>query len=113
MLCFFTGAYLYIESSRPRKQGDSAVLQSQEIPTKPVYCFVFWYFMHGVNVGSLNISYQLQNSNIKRQLWSMSGEQGRQWKQSYAEINVIPNNFHVSGNYGVIVRSHCHNGNEL
>ena len=96
---FFTGSYLYIESSLPRKQGDNAVLQSQEIPipqNSGKYCFVFWYFMHGATVGSLNISYQLQNDNRKTQIWSKSGEQGRIWKQAFAEISVIPSSFHVS-----------------
>ena len=31
--------------------------------------------------------------------------QGRQWKQSNAKINVIPNNFHVSFIHGVMERS--------
>lgn len=91
-----TGTYLYIETSAPRKQGDTAVIQSQEIPINPQYCFSFWYFMHGTSVGSLNVSYQLQNTPVTRQVWTMSGDQGSIWKQATVNIGNTPESFHVS-----------------
>lgn len=94
--CFISGTYLYIETSSPRKQGDNAVIQSQEIPINPQYCFSFWYFMHGSSVGSLNVSYQLQNTPTTKPVWSMSGDQGSIWKQATVNIKNTPESFHVS-----------------
>lgn len=89
------GNFLYIETSAPRRQGDTAVIQSQEIPVNPAYCFSFWYFMHGSSVGSLNVSYEM-NGLPGRQVWTLSGEQGSQWKQAAVDIGNTPQSFHVS-----------------
>lgn len=55
------GFYMYIETSRPRKEGDQARLVSPffnvapknpyGITNPPAYCFGFYYHMYGKHIG--------------------------------------------------------------
>ena len=57
----FQGFYMYIETSRPRKEGDQARLVSPffnvapknpySISNPPAYCFGFFYHMYGKHIG--------------------------------------------------------------
>ncbi len=57
----FSGFFMYIETSRPRKDGDTARLLSPtfsvtpknpvSITSPPVYCFSFYYHMYGKHIG--------------------------------------------------------------
>lgn len=57
----FQGFYMYIETSRPRKDGDQARLISPlfnvapknpyGITNPPAYCFGFFYHMYGKHIG--------------------------------------------------------------
>lgn len=57
----FQGFYMYIETSRPRKEGDQARLISPlfnvapknpyGITNPPAYCFGFFYHMYGKHIG--------------------------------------------------------------
>lgn len=61
--CLFQGFYMYIETSRPRKEGDQARLVSPffnvapknpySISNPPAYCFGFFYHMYGKHIGEL------------------------------------------------------------
>ena len=45
---FTEGYYLFIETSRPRQPGDTALLSSPVFPaTYAGKCFQFWYHMYG------------------------------------------------------------------
>ena len=90
----FIGYYMYIETSRPRKQGDNAILQSQSIPNAE-YCFKYWYNMNGAAVGSLNVSYSYSDGTRKL-LKSISGGQGPNWKQALVPISTAYQDFSVS-----------------
>ena len=51
---FFTGKYLYIEASSPRRPGDAASLVSPLLSQQP-HCLKIWYHMYGKAVGQLNV----------------------------------------------------------
>lgn len=63
----FQGFYMYIETSRPRKEGDQARLISPffnvapknpyGITNPPAYCFGFFYHMYGKHIGKLHSLY--------------------------------------------------------
>ena len=85
---------MFVESSRPRVQGDNAMLMSQLIPNSSPMCFTYWYNMHGSSVGALNIRMLIKGGEVQN-LTSITGDQGTGWKQgktnignSYADFNV-------------------------
>lgn len=88
------GYYMYIETSRPRRQGDKATLQSQNIPNAN-YCFKYWYNMNGASVGSLSVSY-MYSDGTKKTLKSLNGSQGANWQQGMVSINDAFQDFTVS-----------------
>lgn len=62
------GYYMYIETSRPRQDGDKARLltptfnsnakSSASVSNSPAYCFSFYYHMYGKHIGkTLKIEY--------------------------------------------------------
>lgn len=63
-LCYFTGYYLYIESSAPR--GKVAQLKSPLLPPagENGYCLKIHYHMFGATLGSLNISLHSVESRV-------------------------------------------------
>ena len=68
----YTGHYMYIEASSPRKLGDNARLSS------PIYskstvpsCLKFWYHMYGSTMGTLNV-YAVLSGRYQR-IWTQSG----------------------------------------
>ena len=71
---------MYIETSRPRKPGDYARL---ETPTHQATngngkCLKFWYHMYGSGIGRLNI-YIKRGQSLGTPAWTMSGNQGNRW----------------------------------
>lgn len=60
--CCLSGFYMYIETSRPRLEGDKARLlsptfnmnsktSSSSVTNNPTYCFAFYYHMYGKHIG--------------------------------------------------------------
>ncbi|XP_038632257.1 MAM domain-containing glycosylphosphatidylinositol anchor protein 2 isoform X2 [Scyliorhinus canicula] len=95
------GFYMYIETSRPRTEGERARLLSPIFSTLPknpygstnsAYCVSFYYNMYGKHIGTLNVFLRFKGfkgSTITENLiWTMSGNQGEQWM--YANININP-----------------------
>ncbi|XP_056152112.1 MAM domain-containing glycosylphosphatidylinositol anchor protein 2 [Lampris incognitus] len=94
------GFYMYIETSRPRLQGDKARLltptfnvgskNSYGAPTpNPSYCFAFYYHMYGKHIGTLNVFLrQKAQAATDTAIWSLSGNQGDRWRQ--AKVNIHP-----------------------
>ncbi|XP_016522167.1 MAM domain-containing glycosylphosphatidylinositol anchor protein 2-like isoform X5 [Poecilia formosa] len=93
--------YMFIETSRPRLEGDKARLMSPtfNINTKsvssssasknPTYCFTFYYHMFGKHIGALNIFLRLKGQMLTDTLiWSLTGNQGNYWQQ--ARVNIHP-----------------------
>lgn len=77
---------MYIETSAPRRQGDKARLISPTYPPTMGRCMTFYYHMHGVGIGSLNI-YLRQNTRLRPPIWSESGEKGTRWNAAQVTLN--------------------------
>ncbi|XP_054017601.1 MAM domain-containing glycosylphosphatidylinositol anchor protein 2 isoform X3 [Melanerpes formicivorus] len=91
------GFYMYIETSRPRLEGEKARLVSPVFSVAPknpygatntAYCFSFYYHMYGQHIGSLNVYLRLKGQTaIENPLWSSSGNKGQHWNQARVNIN--------------------------
>nr|XP_046228166.1 MAM domain-containing glycosylphosphatidylinositol anchor protein 2-like isoform X8 [Scatophagus argus] len=92
------GFYMYIETSRPRKEGDQARLVSPffnvapknpyGITNPPAYCFGFFYHMYGKHIGTLNAFLRQKGQTTSEgPVWSLSGNQGDRWKQAKVSIH--------------------------
>ncbi|XP_028832580.1 MAM domain-containing glycosylphosphatidylinositol anchor protein 2 [Denticeps clupeoides] len=94
------GFYMYIETSRPRVEGDKAQLLSPSfnvapknpygtVTANPTYCFSFYYHMYGKHIGMLNIYLrQKGQTGPDSSIWTLKGNQGDRWKQ--AKVNIHP-----------------------
>ncbi|XP_029688841.1 LOW QUALITY PROTEIN: MAM domain-containing glycosylphosphatidylinositol anchor protein 2 [Takifugu rubripes] len=93
------GYYMYIETSRPRQDGDKARLltptfnsnakSSASLSNSPTYCFSFYYHMYGKHIGALNVFLRQKGPTVTdTSVWSLSGNQGDQWLQ--AKVNIQP-----------------------
>ncbi|XP_037551175.1 MAM domain-containing glycosylphosphatidylinositol anchor protein 2 isoform X1 [Nematolebias whitei] len=95
------GFYMYIETSRPRLEGDKARLlsptfnmnsknfiSSSSVGNSPTYCFTFYYHMYGKHIGKLNIFLRQKGQTLTDTLvWSLSGNQGNYWRQARVDIH--------------------------
>ncbi|XP_054580782.1 MAM and LDL-receptor class A domain-containing protein 1 [Eptesicus fuscus] len=73
------GWYLYADSSNG-KFGDMADILTPVISrTGPKCTLVFWTYMNGATVGSLQVL--STKDNVTSKLWAQSGQQGAQWKK--------------------------------
>ena len=83
------GHYMYIETSRPRRQGQKARLISPFMvanSTSP-YCTIrFYYEMYGQDVASLVVSYRTQVAGALTRLWGRQGPVGDYFERQ--EISV-------------------------
>ncbi|XP_036398037.1 MAM domain-containing glycosylphosphatidylinositol anchor protein 2 isoform X1 [Megalops cyprinoides] len=92
------GFYMYIETSRPRLEGEKARLLSPTFNVAPknpygstnsVYCFSFYYHMYGKHIGTLNAYLRLKGQTTSDSpIWTLSGNQGDRWRQ--AKVNIHP-----------------------
>uniref|UniRef100_A0A8C5HTV1 MAM domain-containing glycosylphosphatidylinositol anchor protein 2-like n=1 Tax=Gouania willdenowi TaxID=441366 RepID=A0A8C5HTV1_GOUWI len=91
------GFYMYIETSRPRQDGDKARLLSPTFNMNsksssspgPAYCLSFFYHMYGKHIGSLNVLLRQKGTTANdASIWSLSGNQGDRWRQ--AKVNIHP-----------------------
>ncbi|XP_068708182.1 low choriolytic enzyme-like [Montipora foliosa] len=69
------GKYIYVEASWPRQTNDTAKLSFSYIGSGQ-FCMTFYYFMHGVSVGRLNVY------NENQLIFNKSGGQGHFWKKA-------------------------------
>uniref|UniRef100_A0A4W5N6X5 MAM domain containing glycosylphosphatidylinositol anchor 2 n=1 Tax=Hucho hucho TaxID=62062 RepID=A0A4W5N6X5_9TELE len=94
------GFYMYIETSRPRLEGEKARLLTPTfnvapkspygtVTSSPTYCFGFYYHMYGKHIGALNAYLrQKAQSGADSSVWTLVGNQGDRWKQ--AKVNIHP-----------------------
>uniref|UniRef100_A0A1B6MVJ5 MAM domain-containing protein n=2 Tax=Graphocephala atropunctata TaxID=36148 RepID=A0A1B6MVJ5_9HEMI len=85
---------MYLETSSPRLENDTARLFSPVFPapSSPNSCFTFWYHMYGLTTGSLNVYLHHHDSVL---LFSQSGDQGNQWKQAVLPLPPLDSNFQI------------------
>ncbi|XP_073249503.1 meprin A subunit beta-like isoform X3 [Porites lutea] len=81
------GYYLYIESSYPARFGYKSQLMSELFEPTEERCLSWWYSMHGRTVGTLNVYHINSRSGNKTRIWSKSGEQGKDWKQTHISFS--------------------------
>uniref|UniRef100_A0A3Q3G013 MAM domain-containing protein n=1 Tax=Labrus bergylta TaxID=56723 RepID=A0A3Q3G013_9LABR len=94
------GFYMYIETSRPRLEGDKARLLSPtfnmntkssapSVANSPTYCFAFYYHMYGKHIGALNVLLRQKGQTVTdTSVWTLIGNQGDRWRQ--AKVNIRP-----------------------
>ncbi|KAM4625642.1 MAM domain-containing glycosylphosphatidylinositol anchor protein 2 [Polymixia lowei] len=91
------GFYMYIETSRPRLEGDKARLHTptfnvgskSSVTANPTYCFAFYYHMYGKHIGGLNVFLRQKGQTVTdTSVWSLTGNQGDRWRQ--AKVNIHP-----------------------
>ena len=97
----FSGKYLFIETSSPRKTGDKAWLVSDYF-NRSITCFTFWYHMYGRSIGALNI-YQQPLGGQKVLLWKLSGNKGNKWFSGQVMADFSLTEHRVSCLFGVAV----------
>ncbi|XP_026196154.1 MAM domain-containing glycosylphosphatidylinositol anchor protein 2 isoform X2 [Anabas testudineus] len=97
------GFYMYIETSRPRLEGDKARLlsptfnmnskttsssSSSSVTNNPTYCFSFYYHMYGKHIGALNVFLRQKGQMVTdTSVWSLTGNQGNRWIQAKVDIH--------------------------
>ena len=79
---------MYIETSSPRQQGDSAKLNSPELQFSGNMCLKFYYHMYGTDTGTLNVN--ISGNSV----FSASGEKGDEWLIATIDVK-------LSGKYAV------------
>ncbi len=80
------GHYIYIETSFPAKENDTARIISEHL-INGQGCLSLWYHMYGEDIGSLVI-YTSTKSNPMTEVNRITGEQGNQWKKLNTDIGV-------------------------
>ena len=73
---------MYIETSSPRVQGDSARLEKGGLSFNTTKCLSFSYHMFGTSMGELNVLV-----GDKTVVFTRSGNQGNAWHRASFEIN--------------------------
>ncbi|XP_057715866.1 MAM domain-containing glycosylphosphatidylinositol anchor protein 2 isoform X2 [Corythoichthys intestinalis] len=87
------GYYVYIETSRPRIEGDKARLLSPFFNTGSksgaAYCLSFYYHMYGKHIGALNVFLRQKGAPQASEttVWSLSGNQGDRWRRAAVDIH--------------------------
>ncbi|XP_031229155.1 MAM and LDL-receptor class A domain-containing protein 1 [Mastomys coucha] len=80
------GWYLYADSSNG-KFGDLADIVTPVISlTGPRCTLVFWTYMNGATVGSLQVLIKMGNTISK--VWAQNGQQGPQWKKAEVFLGI-------------------------
>ena len=88
MIFHFSGSYIFIETSAPRRRGHKALLHSALFsPTgSTTKCLRFWYHMYGSQMGTMNIYLSKNGSLPGTKVWSLSGNQGNQWSSGTVAV---------------------------
>ncbi|RNA14511.1 MAM and LDL-receptor class A domain-containing 2-like, partial [Brachionus plicatilis] len=74
------GWFIYIETSVPAKNNDTARLESLALAGNPkISCLSFYYHMRGVHIDTLNVFIKSQSSGNESNIWSKTGNQGNKW----------------------------------
>ena len=80
----FSGSYVYIEASHPRRKGDKATLMVG--PLHGVLCMHFSYHMYGEGVGDMQI-YMTERGPIGQAfVWAKYGNQGNRWRRGKVTV---------------------------
>lgn len=75
---------MYLQSN-VGETGQKAEIRSQNFTISQEGCFTFWYYMHGSNMGSLNV--YIEVDGYKNKIWNVTGNQRDIWHQAALNIN--------------------------
>lgn len=76
-----TGTYMYLETSVRTDKLSPAHLETAMYVSSADKCkLTFWYSMYGKEVGGMNV-YLKNEQGHRLSIWSLSGNQGPDWKQ--------------------------------
>ncbi|XP_069693713.1 uncharacterized protein [Periplaneta americana] len=96
------GYYMFIESSSPRMENDTARLYSpvytSQLTASQPSCFTFWYHMYGATTGSLHVYIKPENVEFGGTLlprFTKTGDQGNQWFQAIVLLPSMNQSFQV------------------
>ncbi|CAF0741635.1 unnamed protein product, partial [Brachionus calyciflorus] len=82
------GWFVYIETSLPSKQNDTARLESIPIAGYPsISCLSFFYHMRGEHIDTLKVYTKTQTTANETIIWSKSGNQGNKWFNGRINLN--------------------------
>ena len=73
---------MYIETSSPRKQGDTAKLNSPMLQFSGSMCLKFYYHMYGANIATLNVI--IKGNNV----FTASGNKGDKWLRAAIDVSL-------------------------
>lgn len=81
---FYLSAQLW---KNPSGSRGSILMKVNQPSSEHGECLMFWYHMSGRDVGSLNIYVQeLHSAKSQILIWSVSGDQGEQWRHGRATV---------------------------
>lgn len=86
LLTFFSGRYIFFETSHPAKEGDVACFYSPKIPPASCQRLAFWYHMYGAQMGTLRVLKKIANGSTTT-LWERSFQQGMNWLRASVVIS--------------------------
>ena len=78
-------------------EGAKAKLLSRTFPATGGRCLTFWYHMYGEGMGQLNVYIKPVTGSL-RNVWSLSGDQGDEWKM--AQVTLISDSSEYQVNSG-------------
>ena len=84
---------MYIEASSPRQMNDTASLVSPLIRSTKTCTMRFFYNMFGEHIGILNVYRKV--GNVKSLLWTISGDNGRNWLKKEIDLSASSSGFYV------------------
>ncbi|XP_072014823.1 MAM and LDL-receptor class A domain-containing protein 1-like [Amphiura filiformis] len=79
------GWYLYVESNDGNNAEEARIISGLLTPTDD-NCLVFWYHMHGDQIGTLNV-YIKDQGGSGPVVWTRDSEQGDQWLRGQIGID--------------------------
>ena len=84
------GHFLFLETSAPRKQNDTARVVSPVFSaTTTGQCqFRFWYHMYGYDVGAVHVYTRNFIGGPLTRVWSQIGQKGDEWLRARIELKV-------------------------
>jgi hypothetical protein len=83
--------YMYIETSNPRVNGDTANFESPcfDLTATTTANFSFWYHMYGSNINTLSVELSTDNGlTYPNILWSQTGQVQTSHAQAYNQVNL-------------------------
>ncbi|XP_078669345.1 MAM and LDL-receptor class A domain-containing protein 1-like [Branchiostoma floridae x Branchiostoma belcheri] len=79
------GSYAYFDTTG-KTPSQTAILRSMQLASAINHCLTFYYYMAGTGVGSLAVLQRQVGEQRRTELWSVEGDQGREWRQARVDI---------------------------